>query len=257
MKRRFSGRGIEGVYRKIGGSLVDWWSARKRKKVILAGTLLGMIFLGTTIYQMCPGGNIWFALSAQDRISTYDLKKGEVCYLQRSQSATMLNSADCMAWPSFSREELFGADKRFILYGKIEKINSYVIKRDSLGNGRKANPLPCYCHVLTVRVRRGISGGVHWNQRVNLLCRWKYSSDEEYREGKEGVFIVGGKVTKLYDKEKEETLYILGEVGNRGANYLIKWEKEDENGLFLGKGLNRIHNKEDAISYYKKNGWLK
>lgn len=244
MENRFSGKEKGEVYKKMWGRVMDWWSARKRKKVILVSVLFGIIFLAIAIYQLCPGGNIWFALSVQDRISTYQLKEGQYC-IESKNSPRISSHLICYSSPFFDEEELFGGDKKFILYGKVEKIKSFVMEGESTRNGQKINPVPYYAHVLTVKVKRGIYGGIHRGQHVNLLCKWKYNAEErDYKEGKEGLFLIGGKVTEIRDNGS--SIYAIGELGNGGGNYIIK--SRDYN------GLEKIRSKKDAVAYYKKHG---
>lgn len=222
----------------------EWWLERRHKKLILMGLFCGVVILGGLIYQLCPGGSIWYPLTVQERLDTCQLKQGQYC-IQSKDSTRESNGLICYASPFFGIEELFGEDKKFILYGKVEKIKSYVMEGESIRNGKKINPVPYYAHVLTVKVKRGIYGGIHRGQQVNLLCKWKYDAGEwDYEEGEEGLFLIGGKVTEIRDNGS--SIYTIGDLGKGGGNYIIK------SGDY--KGLEKIRSKKDAIAYYKKHG---
>lgn len=248
MKNKFSGGEGKEVLRQRWEMVKDWWLIRKHKKLILAGGLCGVFLLVILINLICPGGKIWYRLSVQDTFNTYKLKKGQYCMKAMDPESSIIEATVCYESSSYQVDKLFD-DINFILYGEVEKIKEYVIKGDDMREEKKVKPVPYYCHVVTVRIKRGIYGGVHRNQRVNLLCKWKYNAREtDIKVGREVLFLAGGDVAKIKDRESGESIYILGQVRNRLGSYLV--ETEDY------KGLGELSSKKDVISCYKKYGLL-
>lgn len=238
----------------------DWREARNRhwkgkgRRVALAGAILVVAMLWLEACMMRPGSKLWHMVSAQEAYQTCELKAGQYC-----SEAMEPRKFDYSEYPTmcFAREPtrsytsvLFEQRLSFILYGEVEGIKNYVIQGDAMRDGKKVKPVPYYCHVITVRVRRGIYGGIEEDQRVNLLCRWKYEEREnssdmdwEYVEkGKRAIFLVEGNATRIEDQERGERIDILGKIPNERGSRVVECKEF--------KNLGSICSKKEVEDYY-------
>lgn len=226
----------------------------KGRRVILAGLVLLIAMLGLVAGMMRPGGKLWHMVSAQETYRTCRLGAGQYCSQAKEPQKINYSEFQTMC---FAREPvrsytsvLFEQRLKFIVYGEIERIKNYVIEGDSMRDGKKVKPVPYYCHVITVRVKRGIYGGLDENQRVNLLCRWKYEErddsserDWEYLDkGKEAIFLVEGNAARIQDQERGERIDILGKIPHERGSRIVECKKLEN--------LGGIESKEEAVAYY-------
>ena len=240
----------------IGRDARRWLGREKGRRTILAGVVLLIALFGLAAYLMRPGRKLWHIVSAQETYRTCRLKQGQYC--SEARDPRRINYYD-FATVCYSREFapsyeslLFEQNLKFILYGEVEGIKNYVIEGDAVRDGKKVKPVPYYCHVITVRIRRGIYGGLEENQRVNLLCRWKYEerdesieSEGEYVEkGKNAIFLVAGNAARIEDQERGERIDILGRVPNERGSRLVECKE--------WKNLDSIGSKEEAVAFYLK-----
>lgn len=250
-----------GMKRKNWKEWKAWCLEKKHRKKKVAA-LVGIFLLAAVLINLlCPGGKLWYALSVKEEISTCRLKKGQYCIESKDPGMSLRTSPEaaagaygCFASPYSTEEDLFHGGVRFILYGEVKEIREYVLQGDRIRDGKKVNPVPYYCHVITVAVKRGIDGGIFRGRKVRLLCKWKYHGDrdladeERIREGKNVLFLVEGDVVKIRDEEKGENLYALGQVAGRLGCYVV----ENKNYQNLGS----LGSRKDTISYFKKHGLL-
>lgn len=137
-------------------------------------------------------------------------------------------AATCFAYPYSTEEELFHSGLQCIFYGEVKDIRKYVLRGDSVRDGKK----------------------------VNLLCQWKYHCEgwvdialqEEIAKGDHALFLVEGNAMKIRDREKGETIDILGQVSGRLGGYVIENEEYEH--------LDCLGSRKETIFNYKKHDLL-
>lgn len=241
----------------------DWREARNRhwkgkgRRVVLAGAILVVAMLWLGACMMRPGSKLWHMVSAQEAYQTCELKAGQYCSEAIEPRKIYYEYPIGCLTPEpvcggYYTSVLFEQRLSFILYGEVEGIKNYVIQGDAMRDGKKVKPVPYYCHVTTVRVKRGIYGGIEENQRVNLLCRWKYEErdyssdmDWEYVEkGKRAIFLVEGNAARIEDQERGERIDILGKIPNERGSRVVECKEYKIN------NLGRIRSKKEVEDYY-------
>lgn len=236
-----------------------WFEDNRDRKKTAALAVVGVSFLAlAAVYLLRPGGRVWHALSAGEKISTCQLKEGQYCIECKDpgMSRRVVSREDwavgCFSCPYFTEEELFHPGLQSIFYGEVKDIREYALQGDGMRDGKKVNPIPYYCHVLTVVVKRGIAGGLTRGREVNLLCNWKYHFEElvdlalqeEIAEGNHALFLVEGNAVTIRDLERGEEIDVLGQVSGRLGGFLIENKEYGH--------LDRLGSREETISYYKK-----
>lgn len=241
----------------------QWFGDKRHRRQAAVAAVMGVLLLAmAVVYLLWPGGRLWYALSAGEEVSTYLLKEGQYCieYKDPGMNHRIASEEEWavgfFSYPYSTEEELFHSGLQCIIYGEVKDIREYVLQGDSMRDGKKVNPVPYYCHVLTVAVKRGIAGGLVRGREVNLLCQWKYHCEgwvdialqEEIAKGDHALFLVEGNAMKIRDREKGETIDILGQVSGRLGGYVIENEEHEH--------LDRLGSRKETISYYKKHDLL-
>lgn len=241
------------------GGMERRWDGRKVAVAAVGTFLLAM----AAVYLLWPGGRLWHALSSGEVISTCRLKEGQYCNeykdpgMDRRNISKMNSATACYVFPYSTEEELFHPRLQCIFYGEVKEIREYILQGDSMRDGKKVNPVPYYCHVLTVDVKRGIEGGLFRGREVKLLCKWKYHCEgwvdlarqEEIAEGDHALFLVEGNAVKIRDREKGETIDILGQVFGHLGGFVV------ESNVY--EHLDRLDSRKEIVSYYKKHNLIK
>lgn len=215
-----------------------------KKKLLLLGipVLLILIIIYGWIQIFCKGTYLWGLLTPHSSIQLSDFDS--VTRHNDNYETGLPNGAStCYERAYYTESELFGKDCHFIFYGKVTDCTNYVYEKYSQNYS---------FHIITLRVKKGIYGGLNEGQTVHLLCRWRYSeklkSSLYIPEESEGIFITYGTPVKIHLNQSGKNIMAIGRLRHNLFYHCCLTTQAD--------GLEALKSRKDVIAFWKKKGWL-
>lgn len=209
-----------------------------KKIIMISGGII--LFLGMVwgyIYFNLRGTYLWGNLVFHDTLHVISFQEGgpyndhyekkvnpELCYLSE---------------PNYTEEELFGKDCKFIFLGKVLKIEDFLFEE-----GKHTYS----CHTITVQIEKNIFGRLKKNQKVQILRKWNSISEKDIVDGREGIFIVRDRPTKIIVSEKNKFMSIGNMHQDAYHGYCMVEEMPE---------VKKLNTKKEVVDFWKEQNWLK
>ena len=217
--------------------------AKKSIKYIILGLIV--VLISIFVFGITDKGSLMWGITTAHKLDTvYDIDTEVGGYNPNSEVTFEMMEARYGKGlvdtpnPYYTEEKLFGENCKYIVYGKVLKVENYLMQTETQAYYAS--------HLLTVQVQNSIYGGIRKNKKVNILCRWLYKEDnpDAVEIGENGIFIIHGEPSLLNMDGDMRKLVTIGDI-QRFYYYQYCMDSEKE-------GLNKLKSKQKVIDYWKQ-----
>ncbi len=211
---------------------------KKKKAFIFILGVVALIFglIYGYIYLNMRGTYVWASIVPHETLQVSSFQEGDS---YNDHYEKKVNPELCyMDEPNYTEDELFGNSCKFIIYGSVLEVKDFLFKKEKHTYS---------CHTITVRVEKSIYGGLKDKQEVRILRKWNWMSNRDISSGGKGIFIVKDRPSKIISGQNK---FIT--IGNM--------HRDAYHGYCMAEnapGIEKITSKKEAITYWKKQKWLK